>query len=768
MLRFIIIIFGSILIFTGCANRDVAQEAYNEGNYQKAYNIWKRWVDAGYFKYDINLINSLNKMGRGQNLEEIKNMALKAYENGAKKAAFVLEDIYIRENNLKTAYEWMQKGDFNLSSLSDFNNHLFLITHYLKNFNEQKKYLEIFENLAEKGNIAAAYTLGKFYADPSNPFYDIRRSVYFYNIAYDGGNDLAGINLARIYLYQLNKEKEGLDILKKIYQRGNGEAAYEIANFLFKKLNNILKKENTPCIDSSFNSTQEFYLKKEILLTTDEMYLKKIIVPWYKKAYKLGYVNSMLKLINLDIEEGNFNKDYTFSGMNLKEAENFLLSLKNNIRAKLLLAKLYENYPQPDKLSQIESIYIDYMEQNATDAYWRLYKYYKKFKPDSPKINSYLEELKLLHFKPAEIEIAYNEILKGKNISQNIEILKKAANNNNLSAISYLFNLKKKGILKNLNPFIYLVKMCEITPINPHLDMKFADYYLNNNNLDKGATILQFYADIGNSNAQYRLSEVYQKICPLSVKRIYWLNKAKSTGNINAIIDYYSLVLNGIIEGDINTAVQILDKYAKAGNAKAAVNLADAYANGIGVKFDPKTAVEYYLLAIKNGDSNVILSLINLYNRINVNDKYDSVIESLYKKAIEYDVKSASIQYASYLIKKGKIKKAKRILLNTDLNKEPLARVLLYQITGNKSYLRVTHRLANVGVLLLQHAKDIAKNSKTKALLFAFRAYLCNTPASGKLIYNLMSYINDANVIKKIYEKAKSYPRCKNYTRSQQ
>jgi len=752
------LLFG--LLLSGCASKDVARKAYSQGDYNTSYRIWKRWVDVGYLDKNIDLITILNKSGKSVDYKEIKKMAKLAYNNGEVQSAFVLEDIYLREENMPQAYFWMTKGNLQLSSQHDFQNHLYLIQNYIQSFAQQKHYLLLFEKMAKNNNSDAAYTLAQFYADATNPFYDVRRSKFFYKKAYELGNEDAGIALAQLYISHFKREKEGLDILKKLAQNGNGKAAYKVGDILFQKMNQKLQKQNTPCITTSFKTPEEFYIKKILLQKSREIYLKEGVIPWYREAYSLGYQDALYKLIALDIAQRNFQKDKNFSQMNVNEIENFLLKNRANDKANMLLAKLYTLYPELGKSDEVESLYIATMDKNITQAQWNLYNFYKQQNTHTTQAEAYLQELVREDFKPAIAIMAAQKIRASQSVAENKNILLNQANSGNKEALNQLIALYRAGVIKNIDFPFYLQKICAIAPNNNALDMAMADYYIGTNQIEKGATILQYYAELGNSKAEYKLSKLFQKFCN-SQKSAYWLQKASLNGNREAEIDYDIMVLNGSIQGDNKEALLHLQHYAKAGNTNAIRSLAHFYANGIGVDFNPKSAKGYYLHLIQNGEKRYYLNIIALYEKINYNHRYDNEIEALYEIAIKNNVAHSKVKFASYLIKREQIARAKALLMSLSLSQEPMARVLLAKITGKESYIR-SGKGSNNGLLLLRYAQLEAKYSKRKALLYALRAHLCNTPSSGKLTTDLMRLINNSQVIFSLYQKAKSYPKCSN------
>ncbi|BAF69300.1 tetratricopeptide repeat protein [Nitratiruptor sp. SB155-2] len=762
MHKSILNIFGSsfllLLLFAGCANKDVAQKAYRNGDYETAFAIWKRRADAGYLDASIHLANILYKTGKIRDYASFIRLAQQAYNQGNKKAAFLLEDIYIKQGNLQKAFYWMQKGDLTLSSQRDFQNHLYLVRHFLTSFSDQKYFLETFEKIAQN-NPLAAYALAKFYNDPTNPFYAPKRALYFYKIAYASGNIDAGLGLARLYAYQYHDEAQALKILGELVAQKNARAAYEIGNIFYQKMQKSLQSYNHPCITTHFQKPDQFYVKKTTLFKLQELYMQKGVAVWYQKAYDMGYKAAMLRLIAFDIDQKRLGTPNSYSKMTPQEAEDFLLSYPDSSpKPKLLLARLYTAYPTLGKTELAESIYIDYMDQNLTDAEWKLYQLYRIKGTKNYRAQTYLQDLVQRGFKPALITWAYQNLLANKEKRHSYKILLDAAQKGDVNAISYLYTLQSKGIIKDVPIFELLEKACETDPLNSSIDLQFAAYYLKNNKLTQSATIFQYYAQHNNDKAQFHLAQIYKNLCKVNLQT-YWLEKAKMHNNRRAQIEYASLVFDGFIDGNIQETVHMLDTYAQEGDILSANILGDAYAEGKGVDFNPKAAIYYYTLAIKNGDGNGYINIASLYEKINIDHRYDNIIENMYLKAISAHAKNAKVLYAQFLVKKGAIKKAKELLLS-DL-RNPKAKVLLYKITGKNYYLH-QGPLTDNGRLLLQYAASIAKKSRKKALLYAFRAHLCNTPSSGKLTYDLMRFINDSKTIKRIYEKAKRYPRCTN------
>ena len=88
MRNLILFIIGSI--FFGCANLDIAQQAYQKGDYNTSFNIYNKWAKAGFGKANLKLAQLANDNNIQKNTDFIINNALKAYKNGYKKAANIL------------------------------------------------------------------------------------------------------------------------------------------------------------------------------------------------------------------------------------------------------------------------------------------------------------------------------------------------------------------------------------------------------------------------------------------------------------------------------------------------------------------------------------------------------------------------------------------------------------------------------------------------------------------------------------------------------
>lgn len=758
--------FISLVFFTACANKDVAKEAYADGNYKKATRIWKRWADVGYANAALSLAKMAQKHESTTN-NDLLLRAKQAYGGGSKKAAFILEDYFIQRTKYKEALSWMKKGDLSLSNIKDIRNHLFLISHYINSFKKQLFYIKNIEQLAKDRNYDAAYALGNFFENSTQHFYNLNKSLQYYQLAYDDGNDKAGVALALLKIYKLNKQKEGVALLKEIASRGNANASLLIGNYFYAYMPTLLKKNNLGCATCNFVAPIDFYKKKLTLIQLRNLYLQKNVLPWYWYAYKHGSRNAMFALINLDIRYDTFSKEgqIHYSRMNLKQTLSYLNALSDKyFKAKMILAQLYICYPLLHKRKLAEQIYYEYMDINRTDAKWHLYQYYKKFVPTSSEKNILLSDLAAEDFFPAKIEYAYNTLLKNHDDNQSKRILHYGVMHNNTKAMAYMASLISKKIIpqkKKDNVCRLYKKICLLEPFNIKNDLKIASEYQQNKsniNVTKAATIYQFYAQQGDAKAQYLLSHLYKKFCAVK-KELYWLKNAKKQGNEAALFSYNFLILNGTVKGDINKALEYIELKAKNGNIKAINVLTTLYATGEIVPFNPEKALQYYDILMDVTPKKALLGKITLLQRININHKLDKQIIKHYKILIDKGNESYKIQLAQFYMQNSKNSQAKRLLLSLPLQHYAQARYLLYKITGKMRYID-SKTITNNGNILLLYAKKYKKYETHKALLYAFRATLCNTQNSETILYELMRLINDSKTIENIFNNAKMYPRC--------
>ena len=759
-----------ILFFIGCANLDVAQRAYQKGDYNTSFKIWEQWANAGYAKYNLKLASLADKGVIKSNDAFIIENALKAYNGGYKKAAFLLEKIYYKEGKSKKALFWFERSDLNLTqSFEIFKMDMNLILNYINSFEKQLYYIRKMEQLAPT-HTAAAYTLGLLFENPNTPFYNIDKSLYYFKIAWKKKYMPAGIKIALILIRVKHKTKQGLDLLRKIAREDNGLAAFFIGKYLYKEMNVYMQKINTPCITCTFKTPYEFYKKKLELEIFKNKFMWKNVVPWFDYSYKRGYIRGKLELIALDIQENNYlrlsvNKHY--SKMDINRTLEYLQALSGTFKLfapKMILAQLVIKYPVLNRYHLAKKIYMQYMDINKTDALWHLYLYSKIY--DKKEINKYLRPLVKKRFTPALIENAYLNFLKGKNKKASLKILTFFAKNNNIKALHYLSSLYSKGLVKNIPKIevckLYL-KLCKLeSPLNINLDRRVANAYLkffNPPEIIKAATIYKFYAEENDSVSQYELAKIYNMYNDLN-KTLFWLEKAKNNGYERAEILYAKMVLKGIVKDDVKKYLKIFLNYVKKyKNPKDLTFLGDLYIQGNVVDLDPEKAEIYYRMALKEGYYQAYLKLANLYLKTNLaNDNYELIVNNL-KEAIKHNIQSAKIILANFYVNNNQNKLALNVLKKIDLSQNPKGYYLLYKLTGNKLYLKKSLKY-NIGGVLLAYAKSIKDNEK--ALLYTFRAALCNTPRSSDYAYELMKKINDSSIIKKIFNKAKQYSLCHN------
>ena len=752
-----------VLVLSGCANLDVAQKAYEKGDINKSIKIWKKWADRGYGKYALKLANLAQKGVIKENDEFIIKEAKKAYKGGEKKAAFILEKTYYKKGDYKNALEWFKKSDLNLSnSFEIYKMDINLIKNYVNDYKEKEKLLKRIEDVAKKGNVAAAFNLGEFYSSKS-PFYNLKKALKFYDIAYKKGFLRAGIKKALILIYDLHKEKEGLDLLREISKKDNGEAAYYIGLYLNNLMKRYMNKINTPCIDCAFKTPKEFYIKKIELIKFKNKFIWKNIVPWFNYSYKRGFIRGKLKLIMMDINSRNYiykPLKMHYSGMDINTTQRFLKSTAKALHIfapKMTLAWLYYKYPELHKQNITKQIYYEYMDINKTDALWHLYLYAKIYEPNE-KIK-YLKPLVKEKFVPALIENAYNSLLQHKDINESANILKIYANENNLLALHYLGSVYAKGILKPKTKACEIYKKtCKFEPVSKSLDLKIANAYMNIVNppkILKAATIYKFYADQNDSYAAFKLAQIYKNY-DLN-ESIMWLKKAKETGYSKADLEYAKLVLKGLVNGDTQWALKTIRGSLNT-NPRNYLLLGNLYASGNKLEFNPQKAEYYYNKALEAKNYNAYLKLATLYEKLDLYGNYKEKIIGFYNLAITHNVPKAKYLLAKYYVRIGQNNKALSLLKGMDLSKYPDSYYLMYKLTGNKKYLKKAVK-QNIGKALLDYAIHVLKTPESK-LFYALRASMCNTPKSADYVFKMMKRINKRWLIEYIYKKAKSYPKC--------
>ena len=749
-------LFILTFLFLGCSNTKLSLKYKYSNNYEKIYDGYYELAEKGFPKasYKLSKMIYSSKVNRPAKTE--RKYALYAYNNGIKEAALIVADSYVRDKNYKQALIWLNKIKFENYSVKDFKN---LIT-CIENMNEYKRqiyYLSILNDYAKKSeNPGLLAVLGEFYLNES-PFFNEKAGIEFLKKAYDKGVYQAGAVLG-IYFVKHNRKKEGYKLLKEVITK-DSKAAYYLGNALYDEMVTKEKEMNSGCISCSFTTAEEFYVKKLTIYKFNDIFTNINIKKAYLYSYDMGEVRGLYKLIRLDIEDNRFETNSTYSGFDLNSSVSFLNS-RNDVESKLILAKIYEKYPQLHSLHKAKEIYYWYEKINKLQAYWHLYQYEKKFENF---VNfKYLNYVADKEYVPAIIERAYQELMLGKNISENRKILEKYAAKDNILALNYLGSLyANKVFMPKSKSFIYYKRanILENKPFNiPSEDLKIANYYQNDlNDLNKALSIYYYYAQLKNITAMTYMVNFYKSHCNYK-KMKYWLFELRKKADTKALGLYYSMVLQNYVDGNYTKAIEY---FSNAKDAYSYIVLGDVYAEGYYKKFDPEKALQLYEKAFRLGYNPALYKIITLLEKINVNHKYDKKIKRLYFKAIALNLPDAKIRLAKFYMSKSKKKKALSVLKSIKDQSNPKLRYMLYQLTGNIKYIRGKN--CNYGYLLLAKAENITKKNPKKALYYTFRAMLCNTPGTTKTAMTLMKKINNSSVIRSIYNKAKAAPKCRLY-----
>lgn len=749
MQSLILLIIGS-LFFAGCANLDVAQKAYLKGDYNRSIAIYEAWAKRGFPQAKLRLAQLANSGLIKSSPDYIIQNALYAYQKGYKKAANLLFYTYYKIGEYKKAKSWFDKVQFDSMDLRTYTAYLQFLQNHINDSVLQTKLLQALESYAlNSKNPKALYALGKFFED--SIFLNLQKSEHYYKMAYETGFLPAGTKLGLLYIYKLHNPSKGLKLLKTIANKDNGTSAYNIALYLYKKMQNRLQRFNNPCISFTFRTPKEFFKKKIKAALFQKLFLEKNVAPWLLYAYKRGYLAGKIKLISLDLASKNFDKKSNLSKMDLFEAIHFLEQV-DLFRAKMVLAKIYESYPNLHQLSRAKAIYEEYIQINKIDAYWHLYQFYKRFYPQNSLKKYYLDYLVQQNFTPAQIEKAYFDILDRKNIEMNMKILHFFAEQKNILALTYLASIyaHNNELLKYRRT---LKRLCRLTsPLNESLDMKIAQLYSNQQILSKAATIYQYYAS-HNPTAAFRLAKIYNKLQECK-KYLHWLKIAKENGLKQAELEYAKLVIKGEIDGNFPKALAIIRHYASVGDPVTLTLLGDLYKNGIAVRFDPQKAITYYMRAIKSGYTKAYLNLISLYKLLNLNGTYNQKILYLYRKFInQTGNKKLRLEVAQFLVSQKMYKQALQYIKRYRLYRYDLGKYLYYNLTGKRVEFGRLSATNNPKLLLLR-AKLIQNRDRKKALYLAFLAAFNNVNGSSEFIVRQLKFFSPTQV-RKIYRKAK-------------
>jgi len=745
-----IFILFIIVFLIGCSNKTLFYNYEQSSNYNKIYNTKLYYAKKGFpkYSYDVSKMIYLNQVKKPVSVQ--RNYALYAYKNGIKKAGVIVADSYYKEKNYKKALEWYLKSDFNTFRKSDFQN----LLQTLINNNEVNKteYLQQIEKKANKQkNILLYSVLGDFYIN-NKKYANNKKGEFYLSQAYKNGDMYSGVDLGIFYINNNQKEK-GLKILTKL-AKNSAKASFFLAKYFYNEMIKQEKLMNKNCITLDFNTSSDFYKQKIKVYKYNRLYTIKNIIPLYKHAYNLGYKKAMYNIIRLDLEDNTYELEKnTYSGYDLNTTIHYLQT-QQDLASKLLLASIYTKYPYLNRLYEAKRIYKWYSQYDKIDATWKLYRFEKQY--ENIVNYKYLDFLVKNNFYPAIIEKAYQYILREKNITKNMDILKCYAKKDNLLAINYLASIYSTKVLNIYDKRkIYLKKACILSSkpfYIPNVDLKIANDHIND---DKYFIINYYYAMLKNRQAEYNLAKIFKQSCQYAKLKKY-LNFLKQEKFGPGLLYYYQLILNGTIDGDYKEAVKYL---AAEDNAKSYDLLGDFYSKGYFRKIDIVKAEKYYMKSFNKGNKQAILKIISMYQRLNVNNIFDNKIMKLFNIAIKNNVSNSKYLFVKYLISKNKKQEALKVLKTIPNYKtDAKCRYLYYSITKKTYYLDKIN--TNYGYMLYAKASRIKDISPQLALYYVFRAMLCNTPNAEKLSYMLIKTINNPYVIQKIYNKAKKAPKC--------
>jgi TPR repeat protein len=739
--------------------------AYHKGGVRYAYAHDEELARRGFPKARAKIAFLIYRGLVAKPRELMLEYARYAYRHGVKKAAIILADEALKKGEMAKAARYL--GDIDPKELS---------------FGEWREYVLVALRLKEpyrsqllgrvekeaQNNPKAAYGLAWAYEEQG--LFD--KAIRFYEVAFKKGRHIeSGVRLGRLYLERA-QQKKGLYILRRIAKKDDGRAARIVGHHLYERLQERLRRMNTPPISFVFVQPKEFFDKKLRIRRYEERYMEKNVIPWYRLAYERGNIEGMLDLIALDIGRDNLVRGKSFSGFDLEEAIKFLQSLQKSWRARLILAKIYEKYTHLGRVGEAKRIYEEYLAKDKVDAYWHLYQYAKRFEPAN--VDKYLDYLVGIRFVPAMIEKAYLELLERKNIGQNHKILRYYADAGHIVAMRYLASIYTKKIIPGVDPIQgcrLLKKIAAIDyPLNTKLDLKIADCYLRiypKRDILRPATIMKFYALLGRPEAKYALAKLYKDYFEDYKMVQRYLRAAKDDGYKDAVVEYYRLVMRGDIEGDIKEAIAFLEKEA-AKTPLYYLLLAEAYWRGYPLDIDLDRAVFYYKEAIRNGSLEAYYHLARLYGLYDIAGEYKDrivgLLGRLIQKSRDHLAREARYYLAAYHEKLGEFEQAKEVLLEVLRlwPRDPKARMMLYRLTGDERYLSHQKRKeSDFGPLLVAKAKSLKDRHPSRALFLAFRAMLCRTPQAHKVAYKIiLHHFTSPKRIYSIYQQAKRSRPC--------
>ena len=208
--------------------------------------------------------------------------------------------------------------------------------------------------------------------------------------------------------------------------------------------------------------------------------------------------------------------------------------------------------------------------------------------------------------------------------------------------------------------------------------------------------ILFYYeeaAALGLAAAQYRLAEIYKEGLFNTTKSVeaafYWLKKVIfQSVNIQTYNEMYSLYVTSAryqldVERLMKAQFYLAQILAEQGNAEAAFNLANMYAEGRGVVRNTEKAIYWYEQSIEKGYLDAFTKLALIYQEGRGVARDIDKAERLYKEAAERG--SAEAPYRQALIYENRIVSDKEL---SDVQREKLLQGILklYTLAASRGF----------------------------------------------------------------------------------
>lgn len=214
--------------------------AFNKGDYEKAFTIWEDLAKKGnkVAQYNLGYIYSKGlgvKINFKQSFEWYEKAFLQ-YEDLAKKgdaeAQNKIGDMYFYEQGVGQDYKkaalWYEKAANQGHKIAQYN------TAYLyKKSYKSEKAIKWYEKSANQGYRDAQYEMGKIYAYGLNPIKsDLNKAINWFEKAANLGHIESQNILGRLYKYQ--DPKKSFKWYEKAANQGSPEAEYEIGLFYYQ------------------------------------------------------------------------------------------------------------------------------------------------------------------------------------------------------------------------------------------------------------------------------------------------------------------------------------------------------------------------------------------------------------------------------------------------------------------------------------------------------------------------------------------------------